>query len=92
MGKSSILVFALILAGCTENYKARHLGGTEIINLPAGQKLISATWKGGGKTEAASIWYLTEPMEPSYVPTTKTFKEKSNLGILEGTVVFIESK
>lgn len=91
MKKILFIATALTLAACTENQRARQFGGTETINLPSGQQLISATWK-GGKDEMPSIWYLTQPMDSSYVPTTKTFQEKSSLGLIEGTVVFIESK
>lgn len=56
------------------------------ITLPKGEKLIEATWKDD------NIWYLTEPMDSSYKPTTKTLHEDSRYGIMKGTVHFIESK
>ena len=36
------------------------------------------------------IWYLTEDAEPGYTPKEYTFHESSNLGILEGTIIFQE--
>jgi hypothetical protein len=65
---------------------SRKFGGSTTINLEKGQKLVEATWKEN------SLWYLTEPMDSDYVPKTKTFKEDSNFGVLEGTVTFVESR
>lgn len=84
-----IIICAIVLASlnsCTSNHIARHWGGNETITLDAGQKLVLATWNDG------ELWYLTEPMDSSYKPQTKTFKEKSSFGMLEGTVVFIERR
>ena len=64
----------------------RHTGGTTTINLEKGEKLVEATWKDD------NIWYLVEPMEEGYAPKTKVFKESSNLGIIEGKVIFVESR
>ena len=79
-----ILVAALSIS--CDNAISRKFGGSTTINLPAGQKLIEVTWKEN------SLWYLTEPMDTDYVPKTKTFREDSNLGVLEGTVTFVESR
>jgi hypothetical protein len=54
--------------------------------LPKGEKLVEVTWKEN------SLWYLTEPMDDDYEPKTKSFREDSNLGILEGTVTFVETR
>lgn len=64
----------------------RTLGGTTTIKLEPGEKLVECTWKGN------SIWYLVEPMDVLYVPKTKTFKESSNTGMLDGQVIFIETR
>ena len=79
---------AVYLCSCTENTRSRVWGGTMTIELPKGQKLVEATWKGDGN----SLWYLTEPMDSNYIPKTKAFQEDSRFGVLKGTVVFIESK
>ena len=76
---------ALVMAGC-EQFVARKAGGTLTIKLESGQKLIEATWKG------TDLWYLTEPMDSDYKPKTKVFQENSMYGVLEGKVIFVESK
>jgi hypothetical protein len=82
------ILFALLIVAtsCTDNTEARRFGGTETINLPPGQKLMTATWK------ELDLWYVTEPMDSAYVPKTKTFHESSNVGFWNGTVVFVESR
>ena len=84
------MIFAItlgfILMGCTSNTRARHWGGTMTINLPAGQELMEATWKDN------NLYYLTRPMASDYVPVTKTFHEDSRFGVIEGTVIFIETR
>jgi hypothetical protein len=85
----TLFVFALSIAVLTiscDNVMSRKFGGSTTINLEKGQKLVEATWKEN------SLWYLTEPMDSDYVPKTKTFKEDSNFGVLEGTVTFVESR
>jgi len=42
------------------------------------------TWK------EQEIWYLTRPRTAGEEPITWTFKEKSDLGIQEGTVILQE--
>lgn len=54
--------------------------------LPAGEKLVMATWKND------DLFYLTEPMDSGYVPKTKLFKEDSSFGVLETTVKFVETR
>ena len=73
------------LISCS-NWKSRKWGGSTTITLPKGEKLIEATWKEN------SLWYLTEPMDADYEPKKKTFREDSNFGILEGTVIFVETR
>jgi len=86
--KKLILIISMALAAgaCTENQRARKFGGTEKITLPKGERLVLATWKGD------NLWYLTEPMPEGYNPQNRTFKEKSNLGAMEGAVIFYETK
>ena len=83
------LIASLIIlsfSSCTDNQRARSFGGSEVIELPKGHRLIEATWK------ETQLWYLTEPMPEGYTPTTKTFQEKSSYGVWEGTVIFKESR
>ncbi len=89
--KKTLIVIAigiLLLAccSCTENLRTRRYGGTSVIDLEPGQKLMEVTWK------EASLWYLTEPMEPGYEPKRKVFQEDSRFGVMEGKVVFVEKK
>lgn len=80
-----ILLMFLCLTSCDQSI-TRTMGGTTKIELEPGEKLVEATWKGD------DIWYLVEPMDSDYVPKTKTFKESSRIGVLEGKVIFYEKK
>ena len=80
-----ILLMFLCLTSCDQSI-THTMGGTTKIELEPGEKLIEATWKGD------DIWYLVEPMESDYVPKTKTFKESSRIGVLEGKVIFYEKR
>lgn len=81
-----VLVAVVAFSSCTENLRTRKYGGTTTVDLDPGQKLVEVTWK------EASLWYLTEPMEPGYEPKTKVFQEDSRFGIMEGKVIFVEHK
>lgn len=76
---------ALMMVGC-EQYVSRKAGGTMSIKLEPNQRLMEVTWKDG------DLWYLTEPMDSDYMPKTKVFQENSLYGVLEGKVIFIESR
>lgn len=81
-----VFVFFALLAGmtsCTANQNARQYGGTETINLEAGQRVVNVTWKG-----ESDLWILTR--QDTTAPTTYTFQEKSNWGVMEGKVILIE--
>lgn len=80
-----LFVLSLVLTSCEQEI-TRNFGGTTTIKLEPNQRLIEATWKD------ADLWYLVEPMPVDYKPTTKYFVESSTYGILEGKVIFIESK
>ncbi len=87
MKKLILSICALFaLTACTENIRTRTFGGTQEIKVPAGQKVMMATWKGN------DLFYMTEPMDSAYVPATKTFSESSNWGVIESTVKFVESR
>lgn len=78
----AVMVFSL--TGCKSIAKSY----SEIITIdvPKGQKVIEATWKG------SDVWYLTRSMHEDEKPETFTLQEDSNLGIIEGKVIFKESK
>jgi len=79
-------VAIVLLSSCTENARAKSSGGTASVALPAKQKLVNVTWK------EANLWYLSRPMREDEKPETYTFSEKSSWGVVEGTVIFTESK
>ena len=80
-----VLLMFLCLTSCDQSI-TRTIGGTTKIELASGEKLVEVTWKGD------DIWYLVEPMDSNYVPKTKTFKESSRIGVLEGKVIFYEKQ
>jgi hypothetical protein len=81
-----LLPLLLLFSACTKNEKAKNYGGTAEIDLPNGQKLVTATWKDD------DLWYLTRPMLPCDSAVTYTFKEKSSFGYMEGTYIIHEVK
>ena len=79
-----LVLFCVILTGCTSKERARTFGGVDTINLPENTKLVNATWK------ETNLWYLTRPSKPGELGETYTFKEDSSYGLAEGTVVIVE--
>ena len=71
--------------GCTENKRAKTFGGSMTINIANCQKLVTPTWKD------SNLWYATRPMRNGELPETTTFKEESNFGVLEGSIIFVET-
>ncbi len=87
--KYTLLVLVLMIglfSGCTENQRARNFGGTSEIVLPKNKKLIIATWKND------SLWYLTREMKADEQPESYVFKEDSSFGVMQGQVIFKETK
>ena len=80
-----LVITAIAFISCDQAL-TRSMGGTTKVQLEPGEKLLEVTWKGD------NIWYLVEPMDSNYIPKTKTFKESSTTGILEGKVIFIETR
>ena len=86
---TTIILFTIlccVFTSCTKQYMAKELGGTVTINLEPGKKLVEATWKEN------HLWYLVEDMDSDYVPKAKVFQESSSIGLLNGKVIFIETK
>lgn len=81
-----IFITMLLMTSCTQNQRAKNWGGTATINIQNGQRLIDVTWKGD------QIWYLTDDMPDGYEPKKYNFIEESSFGMMEGKVVFVESK
>lgn len=82
----AILLVSIICVGCTANQRAKSFGGSTTVKLPANTKLVNVTWK------EANMWYLTRPMREGEKPETLTFQEESSFGMIEGKVIFEESK
>ena len=80
------LVMTLGAFGCSDNFRAKHWGGTMMIDVPKGERVTVVAWKND------ELWYMTRPMHEDEKPETWNFREKSSLGILEGGVVLKESK
>lgn len=80
------LLTILSFSSCTEQIRVREFGGKMEIEVPAGYKVTSATWK------EAELFYFLEPMEDDYVPKEKKFVESSSYGILESEVTFKEKR
>lgn len=81
-----IIATIMLLTSCTEQYMARQFGGNVKIEIPAGYKVTSATWKDD------NIFYFIEPMEDDYTPTEKKFIESSSYGVWESEVIFVEKR
>lgn len=75
-----------VFTSCTQNVRAKSFGGTANVSLSAGQKLVTATWKD------QELWYLTRPMRSDESPESYTLSEESSWGMIEGKVIFSESK
>lgn len=67
----------MVLFSCTENQRARRWGGTEKIDLKPNEVVLNVTWK------QDQMWICTKDT----VTNVTYFREKSNWGVLEGTVV-----
>ena len=79
-----ILGTLISLTGCQT--VAKNLGGTTTVDLDENRKLIECTWK------EDSLWFLTKEMKEDDIAETYEFKESSNFGIIEGTVIIKEHK
>jgi hypothetical protein len=85
MGMKGILVLAMaLLVACTEQQRARSLGGTATTKLPECHKLVVATWKDD------SLWMLYRPMRADERPESYTFHEDSSFGVLQGKMLIHE--
>lgn len=92
--RTIIIILALFLTmgtglglySCTENIRTRAFGGKGTLNLPAGKKLINATWK------ETDLWFLTRTMTDKDIAETYTFTESSSFGVFEGEITIVEHK
>lgn len=93
IGCSTFIVFLVVVFGIgyyifNAQFMTKRLGGTTTIDIPAGKKLVPYTvqWE----PKESNLWYLTEDAEPGYKAKSYEFRESSNLGALEGKIVFVE--
>jgi len=82
----SLILFLLVLTGCTENQQAKTFGGTSEYYITPNNKVINVTWK------ESNLWVLTRPMTEKDSAETYNFKEKSDYGVLEGQYIIKETK
>lgn len=80
-----VTFMSLMLIACTEQERAKSLGGTTKLDLPACEKLVTVTWK------ESQLWYLTRPFHEDDVAETYSFKEDSSYGLMEGQVIIKET-
>lgn len=85
-----VLVIGLLAGNFIMNTQTftKKFGGTTVVDLPKGKKLVPYTvqWE----PKESNLWYLTEDAEDGYKPKKYEFCETSNMGILEGSIVFQE--
>lgn len=81
-----LLIFTAIITmtACTDNVRSRKFGGTAQRDLIPGKRLVMITWKD------SDMWLLTRDRHPDEKPERYEFKEDSNLGLLNGTVIVVE--
>lgn len=72
-----ITITTLGLASCTDNQRAKHWGGTEEIQLRPNEVVLNVTWK------ESEMWICTKDTTTGVT----YFREKSNWGVMEGTVI-----
>ena len=73
----TLLLVGSVFASCTQNQRAKHFGGTEEIELKKNEIVLNVTWKGN------EMWICTKDTTTGIT----YFREKSNWGVLEGTVI-----
>ena len=81
-----LLVCSITFIGCTENQRAKVIGGTVTIKLEPGKKLEMLTWKD------ADLWIQTRDFRPEEFAETHYFQEKSKYGVFEGKIIIIEQE
>lgn len=77
--KKTLLLIATVatLTSCTQNQRTKRWGGTEEIKLKTNEVVLNVTWK------ETQMWICTKDT----ITGTVYFREISNWGVLEGTVI-----
>ncbi|MGW8177495.1 MAG: hypothetical protein ACWGQW_01695 [bacterium] len=79
-----LILFAVGMVSCTQQQRAKKYGGSAVVNLPPGTKLLEATWK------RDDLWYLIRQRKEGEAPQSYVFAESSSWGVLEGKITFNE--
>lgn len=79
-----VLVLVSLAMGCTSQIRARRYGGSSTVVLPAGEKLVTVTWKD------AYLWCLTRKAKAGEPAERFELRESSSFGVLEGVVTIQE--
>ena len=78
MSKTLMVIFVIcgiyLMMGCTPFQNIMLLGETETGLLPAGQKLVTAGWKG------QDLWILTRPLHEGETLETYEFRPLASMG------------
>jgi len=80
------MIALLLLLSCTDNQRAKVLGGSVVVQVPCDQQVFDVTWKD------ENLWYATQPAAPGWTPQTKRFTESSSYGVIQGEVTLTESR
>lgn len=80
----SLVALLCIATSCTENERAKNLGGTMTVKLPAGAAFVNASWKN------EELWYIYRPRKAGEQPVVTIMQEDSVFDIMQGKVQFIE--
>ena len=78
-----IIAVGYLIYYTTDNMRVKMFGGEQTVNVEKGKRVVNVTWKD------SALWVLTKE-DNSTQPQTYSFKEKSNLGQLEGTIFIVE--
>jgi len=74
------------------NAIAKKIGGVATVKLPPNTKLVNVSWKTDPKTDKTSLYYLYRPMRKDEFAETYKYQEDSTWGVLESTIIIIETK
>ena len=74
------------------NAIAKKIGGSATVKLPPNTKLVNVSWKTDPKTNKTSLYYLYRDMRKDEFPETYKYQEDSTWGVLESTIVIVESR
>ena len=81
-----IMAISLAGTGCTKMARVKRWGSQETVALPAGRKLVNATWK------ESNLWVLTRPAASGEATDAEwVFDEYPSWGILGGKIILKES-